>query len=136
MALDVAQVTLASRSTRLFGQLIDGAIGVAPIVAGAILSNFSDALAGITVMGGIAFSICIISLPTACTAARASRSGGSECRWCMPVPALPARLANRSFVTCCLLCLVPSTGSSSSASGISASATMRRIPSSLPISRR
>jgi uncharacterized RDD family membrane protein YckC len=57
MAVDVAQVTLASRSTRLFGQLIDGAIGVAPIVVGAILSNFSDALAGIMVMGGIAFSI-------------------------------------------------------------------------------
>jgi uncharacterized RDD family membrane protein YckC len=56
MPFDVAQVTLASRSTRLYGQLIDGAVGAAPIIVGVILSNFSDALAVVFVMGGFAFS--------------------------------------------------------------------------------
>jgi uncharacterized RDD family membrane protein YckC len=57
MTFDSTQVTLASRSSRLYGQLIDGAVGLAPIIAGAILSNLSDALGAIFVVGGIAFSI-------------------------------------------------------------------------------
>jgi uncharacterized RDD family membrane protein YckC len=48
---------LASRSNRLLGQLLDGVVGVAPIIAGAILSSFSDALGGVVVMAGIFWSI-------------------------------------------------------------------------------
>jgi uncharacterized RDD family membrane protein YckC len=56
MTFDPMQVTLASRSTRLYGQLIDGAVGVSPVIAGVILSNFSDALAAVFVIGGFVFS--------------------------------------------------------------------------------
>jgi uncharacterized RDD family membrane protein YckC len=57
MTTDVTRVTLASRSNRLFGQIIDGCFGVAPLIAGAILSSISDALGAIVTMGGIAFMI-------------------------------------------------------------------------------
>ena len=48
--------SLASRSNRLLGQLLDGLIGAAPIIIGAILSSFSDVLGGGLVMIGIAWS--------------------------------------------------------------------------------
>lgn len=48
---------LSSRWNRLFGQFLDGIVGAAPIVVGAILSSVSDTVGGILFVLGIAWSI-------------------------------------------------------------------------------
>ena len=50
-------MTLATRTQRLLGQLVDGVIGAAPIIAGAILSTVSDTLGIILIFAGIAWSL-------------------------------------------------------------------------------
>ena len=55
--MELTDLPLASRSSRLLGQLLDGVVGAAPIVLGAILSTFSDTLGIILVMGGVAWSL-------------------------------------------------------------------------------
>jgi len=50
------RVTLASRSTRFVGQFIDGLVGAAPIVVGAILTTMNSGLGGLILIAGIAWS--------------------------------------------------------------------------------
>ena len=57
MTIDATRLTLASRSNRLLGQLLDGLVGAAPFVAAAILSSFSDTLGVVFLMGAIAWSL-------------------------------------------------------------------------------
>ena len=52
-----AAVTLASRSDRLFAQIIDGIVGMAPVVIGSILAQFSVGLGGVLVVAGIPWAI-------------------------------------------------------------------------------
>src|SRR5262245_24099875 len=47
---------LASRSTRLMGQALDGIVGAVPFVVGVIFSSFSVALGGPLMILGIAWS--------------------------------------------------------------------------------
>jgi uncharacterized RDD family membrane protein YckC len=44
---------LASPSTRLVGQFLDGLVGAAPIIAGALFTSVNDGLGAILVMAGI-----------------------------------------------------------------------------------
>jgi uncharacterized RDD family membrane protein YckC len=48
---------LASRSTRLLGQLLDGFVGAAPFIAGSVLSSINDAAGTMLLVAGIAWSI-------------------------------------------------------------------------------
>ena len=48
---------LASRSSRLLGQLVDGMVGLAPIILAVIISTFSDALGWLLLMAGFAWSL-------------------------------------------------------------------------------
>jgi len=50
-------ITLASRMQRLIGQLVDGLVGAAPIVAGAIISAGSEGLGVVLMIGGIIWSL-------------------------------------------------------------------------------
>jgi uncharacterized RDD family membrane protein YckC len=50
-------ITLASRMQRLVGQLVDGLVGAAPIVAGAIISVGSEGLGVVLMIGGIIWSL-------------------------------------------------------------------------------
>ena len=50
-------ITLASRMHRLVGQLVDGLVGAAPIVAGAIISAGSEGLGVVLMIGGIIWSL-------------------------------------------------------------------------------
>ena len=50
-------ITLASRMQRLIGQLVDGLVGAAPIVAGAIISAGSERLGAVLMIGGIIWSL-------------------------------------------------------------------------------
>ena len=52
----LVQFPLASRSTRLLGQLLDGFVGAVPLLAGVVISSFSDSLGIPIVLGGIAWS--------------------------------------------------------------------------------
>ncbi|HEY9225007.1 MAG TPA: RDD family protein [Gemmatimonadaceae bacterium] len=47
---DGTRLGYASRSTRLFGQVIDGAVAAAPFIAALLISSVSDALAGIATL--------------------------------------------------------------------------------------
>jgi uncharacterized RDD family membrane protein YckC len=51
------RLTLAPRSLRLLGQIIDGVVGAVPFVCGALISSFSDALGTLIVIGGVAWSL-------------------------------------------------------------------------------
>lgn len=55
--IPATSLPLASRSSRLLGQLLDGLVGVAPIIVAAIISSFSDALGAMLVMAGLAWMI-------------------------------------------------------------------------------
>jgi uncharacterized RDD family membrane protein YckC len=57
MTLASPRVELATRSTRLFGQFIDGLIGAAPIVAGLGLSSLSNAVGVVLIAAGAAWSV-------------------------------------------------------------------------------
>jgi uncharacterized RDD family membrane protein YckC len=48
---------LADRSERLFGQMIDGAIGAVPIVVAAIVSAISEKLGVVLILAAVAWSI-------------------------------------------------------------------------------
>ena len=50
-------VTLASRSSRLLGQALDGVVGAAPFIAGVVVSSFSDNLGFVVMLAGIGWSI-------------------------------------------------------------------------------
>lgn len=48
---------LASRSNRLFGQLLDGVVGGAPFILAALLSSVSDTLGIVFIVAGFGWSI-------------------------------------------------------------------------------
>ena len=50
-------MTLADRSERLFGQMIDGAIGAAPLAVAAIMLAFSTTLGFILMLGALGWSM-------------------------------------------------------------------------------
>jgi uncharacterized RDD family membrane protein YckC len=46
-------MTLASRSTRLLGQFIDGLVGASVVIVGALISSFTSFGGGLVIMAGI-----------------------------------------------------------------------------------
>ena len=56
MTLTSPHVTLASRSSRLIGQFLDGLIGGAPLLAGFLLSSLSETLGVVFILAGAAWS--------------------------------------------------------------------------------
>jgi uncharacterized RDD family membrane protein YckC len=53
--LTVPNLPLASRSSRLLGQILDGIVAAAPFLVGSLISTFSDTLGAILTMAGIAW---------------------------------------------------------------------------------
>lgn len=47
----------AARSTRLFGQIIDGIVGAAPFLVGLALAGINSSLGSVVVMVGLAWSV-------------------------------------------------------------------------------
>ena len=52
----LSQLTLASRSDRLFGQALDGLVGGAPILLGSILMKFSNSVSVPLVIAGLVWA--------------------------------------------------------------------------------
>ena len=50
-------LTLASRSTRLMGQFIDGIVGAAPMVVGGLLTSMNSGLGGIILITGMVWAL-------------------------------------------------------------------------------
>ena len=51
------ELTLASRSDRLFGQALDGLVGGAPILLGTLIPAISSRLSGPLLLGGIVWAL-------------------------------------------------------------------------------